>query len=415
MTSQTNSTPNPVPAWIDVSLFEKIIKENVNLYKNITKFEVKPGSTAGENYATIILKINVEVELQDGSSKSMSFMVKTCHDSDMIREMLKSHNMFDVEKGMYDDIVPAFEKLYADAGKQVNFGPKSYKLDTQELYVLLENLSPRGFKNANRLEGLDMDHTESVLKKLALWHAASAVYAEKIGQYEDKYLYSMFREETKPMMRMVQEKFTNTFIDCAKSYSNYEVYQTDMEKFGKEDTVEAMYRITKFTPKEFNVLNHGDCWCNNIMFQYDAFGKIKETYLIDYQMPKYGTPAQDLYYFILSSTNLEIKLKKFDYFIKFYHSHLSENLKLLKYSKPIPKLSELHIMLFKYGLWGLSSAGGVMGVVLLDPTENANLDNFMGDGNEGDAFKRLMFSNDRYRKHIEAILPWLQDRGAFCF
>jgi len=58
------------------------------------------------------------------------------------------------------------------------------------------------------------------------------------------------------------------------------------------------------------------------MFQYDAFGKIKEVYMVDYQIPKYGTVAQDLLYFLLSSTKLEDKLTKFDYYIKVYHEYL---------------------------------------------------------------------------------------------
>jgi len=88
------------------------------------------------------------------------------------------------------------------------------------------------------------------------------------------------------------------------------------------------------------------------MFQYDAFEKIKEVYLVDYQLPKYGTVAQDLLYFLLSSTKLEDKLAKFDYYIKIYHDNLVEHLKILKYSKPIPSLRDIHLALFKYGYFG---------------------------------------------------------------
>lgn len=193
-----------------------------------------------------------------------------------------------------------------------------------------------------------------------------------------------------------------------------------------------MFKLGKVDHNEFNVLNHGDCWSNNIMFQYDSFGKINETYLVDFQMPKYGTPAQDLFYFLVSSAKLEIKIKEFDYFIKFYHDNLTENLRLLKYPKKLPSLKDIHIMLYKYGLWGkfqcwccviqqynplgfiagFTTATGVMAAVLLDPTENASLDNFMGDDDAGNEFKMLMYTNPRYRKHMECILPWLHNRGA---
>lgn len=52
-----------------------------------------------------------------------------------------------------------------------------------------------------------------------------------------------------------------------------------------------------------------------------------------------------------------------------------------------------------------------MAIVLCDPTNNANLDNFISETEDGLAFKKKMYSNPRYRKHMEAILPWLLNRG----
>ncbi|XP_061399282.1 uncharacterized protein LOC133334990 [Musca vetustissima] len=415
MTEQEEVKPsaNTIPDWIEKSIFENLLKENIPNFQCIKKFEVNPGAAAGENYATVILRINVDVELQDGSSKSLSYMLKTGHEQDMLKDMMGSHDVFAVEKGMYDDIVPAFEKLYADVGVAVKFGPKSFVLPTDQPYVLLENLTPRGFKNVNRLEGMDQIHVECVLKKLAQWHAASAVYHEINGPFEEKYCHAYYREECKPMMKIMSEQITKIFTECAKTYKHYEEYGEHLVP--QEDPIELVFRMVKVNPDEFNVLNHGDCWSNNFMFQYDAFGAIKETYVIDYQIPRYGTPAQDLYYFLVSSTNYEVKLKKFDYFIKFYHDNLSENLRLLKYTKPIPKLRDIHIMLYKYGMFGVQTAIGVMGVVLLDPTEKANLANFMGEDGDADDFKKLMFTNDRYRKHIEVLLPWFYNRGALHF
>jgi len=55
---------------------------------------------------------------------------------------------------------------------------------------------------------------------------------------------------------------------------------------------------------DFNVLNHGDFWSNNMMFSHDSFGNIKDIYMVDFQIPKYGSVAQDLYYFLMTSTKL---------------------------------------------------------------------------------------------------------------
>lgn len=119
-----------------------------------------------------------------------------------------------------------------------------------------------------------------------------------------------------------------------------------------DNITDLLFSTSKYDPKEFNVLNHGDCWSNNIMFQYDAEGKIVDTVLIDYQMVNYGSPAKDLLYFLLSSTAHDLKVKEFNYLIKFYHENLVKNLALLKYPKKLPTLKEIHCAIIKYGIWG---------------------------------------------------------------
>lgn len=190
--------------------------------------------------------------------------------------------------------------------------------------------------------------------------------------------------------------------------------------------------FSKVRDTEFNVLNHGDFWCNNIMFQYDDQGQIKEVYLIDFQFPNYGTVAQDLINFLISSTKLEDKLSKFDYYIKVYHDNLVEHLKILQYPKELPSLRDIHKSLFRNGVSGkirrdsgfslanevmddfsgFAVATGGMPAVLMEPTKDASFENFMGNGSDGVDFQLQMFENPRYRKHIEVLLPWLLNRGA---
>jgi len=62
--------------------------------------------------------------------------------------------------------------------------------------------------------------------------------------------------------------------------------------------------------------------------------------------------ANDLYYLILSSAAPELKTAKFDYLVRYYFDNLIENLKLLQYHRPLPKLKNLHASLFRNGLAG---------------------------------------------------------------
>ncbi|XP_061387862.1 uncharacterized protein LOC133322927 [Musca vetustissima] len=408
-----------VPLWIKAELFEDVLREIDPNFLSIEKFEVNGALSPGENYASIMLKVDIVMKLQDGSNKSQSFMLKVLHDNELFRELIQTYNMFDVESGIYGDVVPELEQILADAGINVRFGPKSYRLATDETHILLENLKDLGFRNANRLEGLDMAHSKSVLNKLALWHAASAVRVQQKGLYPDIYSAGYFRHECYDMMKEMFDSSTKMLLECIREYSNSDLYYEKVVKLQHQVTDE-LYKVTQnFTndgdgeeEDEFRVLNHGDVWSNNIMFKYDEkSGELLETYLVDYQLPSYSSPAQDILYFILTSCKYEIKLQEFDYMIAYYHKLLAENLRLLKYPKKIPSLRDIHCMIFKYGIWGYVSITNVMAPVLCEPSDNANLDNFISETDDGLAFKRQMYSNARYRKHMEAILPWLLNRG----
>ncbi|KAH8358977.1 hypothetical protein KR093_003630, partial [Drosophila rubida] len=414
-TSESNNqTSSNVPDWVNAELFIDVLKESVTGFAKIKSFRVKNGSTAGENYATIMLRVFIDVELQDGKEKSVQYMLKLPHLTEFVQKMLENNNIFEAEFKMYKEFVPEMEELYRNAGVEVKFGPKSYELKGAKTdYILLEDLTPRGFKNANRLEGLDKAHCESALQKLAQWHAASAVRVATKGDYPKEFIVGIFKEENRAMMVEMQKSISEKFIAGCKTYKGNEKYiEQVVNIISIHYLIEGMFNMGKVDPLGFNVLNHGDFWSNNMMFSYDAFGKIRSTCLIDFQMSQYCSVTKDLYYFLLSSTKFEDKLTKFDYYIKFYHENLVKNLKLLKYSKSIPTLTEIHMSLFRYGFLGYLTAVGVMSVVLLEPTEDANLENFLNDDKGTDELKSSLTTNARYRKHIEIILPWLLNRGA---
>jgi len=117
-----------------------------------------------------------DIHPPDGKTKPVSYMVKLPHQLEVYQEMMKRTNIFDIERSMYNEVVPEMADLYKEVGVDITFGAKSYDLKNAKTdYVALEDLGIKGFKNANRLEGLDQTHTERVLLKLAQWHAASAV------------------------------------------------------------------------------------------------------------------------------------------------------------------------------------------------------------------------------------------------
>ncbi|GBP07253.1 hypothetical protein EVAR_73477_1 [Eumeta japonica] len=176
------------PAWIESSLFEHVLRATIKDFKHIKEFRVSP-ALAPENYATIMLKVQAEVALTSGSLKEQSFMLKVAHDTELYRKEMSKWEIFATETGMYSIIKPEFEELYAHVGLNVQFGAKCYELPVNKEYILLEDLSRRGFKNVKRQDCLDMEHCQAVLKKIAQFHAASAVRVERKGMFAEHYLY----------------------------------------------------------------------------------------------------------------------------------------------------------------------------------------------------------------------------------
>uniref|UniRef100_A0A0K8TXE2 CHK kinase-like domain-containing protein n=1 Tax=Bactrocera latifrons TaxID=174628 RepID=A0A0K8TXE2_BACLA len=402
-----------LPEWLKAELFADLLQQNVPNFKRITNFIAEIWEGAGENYGNVLASVNLDAELEDGKIQNFSYVIKLPIDS--VQEFMANyHNIIDTENAIYKDVIPEIEQMYRDAGVDLKFGTKYYDLKTPSEFgvVLMEDLRPHGFKNVNRLEGFDMDHTKAALKKLAQWHAASAVRVETKGPYSKIVSDGVYNEDMLKIMDQIGESTTALYMECVRTYKDHEEYYDSLKR-NQENFADEFRPLLKIDPNEFNVLNHGDFWANNVMFQYDDAGKVKETYFIDFQLTRYGPPINDLYTLLLSSTSLDVKLKHFDYFIKYYHDNLIEYLTLLKYPKKLPTLKEIHIAMFKYGTFAVNTVVTHLSIVLLEPNETASIANIIGDSEDSIALKKAMYTNSRYRKHIEALFPWLYHRGAF--
>uniref|UniRef100_A0A1L8EGP3 Putative ecdysteroid kinase n=1 Tax=Haematobia irritans TaxID=7368 RepID=A0A1L8EGP3_HAEIR len=396
-----------LPEWLNKITLEKAIDQQIGDYKRILKITTENAAKKGENFTSLIMHIKAEVEMPDCSTKSATFVLKAHHVNAFMANILERLRLFSREEEMYHKILPKFEYLYSEVGKPVQFSPKAYTFDRDMgvEYVLLEDLKTKQYKHAHRMEGLDMDHMKEVLKKIAEFHAASACYVEHYGMFGEDFTVGLFQEKNKALLK--EFNASGAFLNQLKKWKNCQQYY---EKLADSDDflVDRLLEDQRVNNRQFNVLNHSDLWTNNILFQYDAFGKIKNTLLVDFQMSKYGSPAYDLYYLILSSAKKDIKLAQFDYMIRFYYDHLIENLKLLQYHRPLPKLQNIHGNLLKNGLAAYMVVSKVLPLAMLDKTDDVTMENYTADEFK---LKADMFGNHKYCQAMMELLPWLDNRG----
>ncbi|XP_067633520.1 uncharacterized protein [Eurosta solidaginis] len=420
----TSTKSENMPALVTCDQFKMLLRENFSEFDELLSFTAFRALENGENYVTTIIRIRVDVKMKDGNRKKIQFILKIplrINASPANKEKRKKTSeldsydeLFITEIDMYEHMVPELEQVYADKGITLHFKPKHYRFSHEMKcnYILMEDLQLKGFENLERRDGLDVMHTKAALAKLAQWHAASAKRVEIKGAYPQTYIGSYLTEESLEFIQNMNEAFNEPFAQCMESfqllYREKEIilnYMRNMnELYLKFGTTDAKY---------FNVLNHGDFWINNIMFQHDDDdrSKLKEVLFIDFQLPRYGTFAMDLFCLLMTSPKWDIKLRNFDNFVKYYYLELVKNLKILQYKKPIPTLDELRAQMEKYGLWAFVCVQRMLAVALLDPQDNSNIETFMSNNEEGKAFKKRMFYNPRYIKQVKEILPWLIEKN----
>ncbi|XP_035775478.1 uncharacterized protein LOC118457762 [Anopheles albimanus] len=415
MASSTKAAA-PVPDWITKEFFVDVITTKLarpDSEFQIIDLNVKPATESGDNYASVLYRVQVTVEVQ-GSPVTVPLIVKALPKFGIADELIQSMNLFPRETGMYGQVLPALEKLYADRGRPVTFGPRCLKLCSEPTAVIvLEDLRERDFRMANRRQGLDMEHSRMMLGRLAQFHAASAVYCEQNGPYDDKFQEATFAEKGRAMHEQFQKLQSDFMYMIFSNWSDRGKYFAEIMKHWGMDMFDVMVRRMRASAHRFNVLNHGDAWCNNILFHYDENKALDEIALIDFQLSFWCTPAVDLLYFMFTSVNGEERFPQMDTLLHCYHENLVRELTFLGYCGEIPTLSQLHSDVITHHMYAFIISFSILPICLLEKTDDASMDLMMDAGDAGIQFKLKLYNNPAFVKQMEQIMEFFYNMGTF--
>ncbi|XP_078698744.1 uncharacterized protein LOC144926118 [Branchiostoma floridae x Branchiostoma belcheri] len=187
---------------------------------------------------------------------------------------------------------------------------------------VMENLKAQGFSiKANRQS---LNHEEMMLTAgaLAQLHGLSHRLELREGiPLPEKYDWIISLSDAPDVM---VESVTYQYQTAVKEFAAAFPDQADLVARLEKLEMKVLELLLNEAPG-LKVLNHSECWINNIMFKYTE-GVPTDVKLVDWQSPRYLPPTHDLTLLFLCNTSWDVFHNHRDAILAHYHHKLMETL-----------------------------------------------------------------------------------------
>jgi hypothetical protein len=404
------------PDWITVPYLEKALQKGFNNPKlKIQKCDLSHATAVGDHYASIMLRARLSIQKSEKEEENLSIIIKI-PPLGSFAEKTADLKPFGREIKMFTKTLPASNKILLKAfPNHEKFYAECYfgeEKTLQESIIILEDLRQSGFTLGDRFGGLDSDHTTLVLTSLAKLHASSLIYIENdpdpINLY-DMYVWSHSNEE---MCANIFKKGVGVIADVIKTWENEpkkDGYYRKMKAL-EEVAVEKLINVFAKDDTKLNVICHGDCWINNMMFRYDNNNKVNGIKFLDFQISHYNTPALDLNYFIFTSA--KSRFTNVDQLLEIYYETFMETIKKMNYKLKKPFTLQILKEEFREKLfYGLLTILCIFPITMADPADAPKLDDMLGDEKKEDGTR--VYRSKKFSEILKVALPFFEKHGVF--
>ncbi|CAL1685860.1 unnamed protein product [Lasius platythorax] len=397
-----------IPTWLNLCFMEKTLRKSEN-DSSIQVIDIisKPATNKGDNYSSDMVRVIVEYSRDQSGRKiteKKSIIVKIAPTQGIRKDIIVQLRIFNTEMLMMMDTLDKMNKLLE---------PK-YRLSGKGMYVqrdnptllVIEDLAPLGFRMACRQAGLDLPHCILAIRGLARFHATSVAVCEKEPNQKQMFSRGIFSSEHPPEM---SEFFVLSIKHLAKEMANWPEFKKYSEKVAK--LADHIYKVgieaCKFSEDDFNVINHGDCWVNNMMFKYNNDGKPIDHIFVDFQVCVYTSPAVDLLYFFSTSPSPDVIENNRDILFNEYLSTLSATMKQLDCKTQPPTKEELNASMKRRAAYEMIASFTVLPIILVDKNEVKDIDEIMNK----DDYTNPGHKNETYKKIMMKRVPMYDEWG----
>lgn len=378
------------PTWPDETFLQSVLQGDSKETVEILEFSTKPAVGPGANYTSYIYRVRVVYRSNCTPQKqsTATLIIKKPIETGLMTEMIGCSTMLDKEQQMYDVLLPRMYKK-----SNLEFGPKSYISPLKNI-VVMNDLKAHGYVMSGSKNQLDYFHCKTVFQTIAKFHAASiscyhedpALVSESVG------IDSLWVDGT-PM-----ENWMSNAIKCTVKV----VKEMNVDKrfkyffLRRADYIWDSAKVAvKSKPKGLNVLNHGDLWDNNLLFKYDQSNNVTGVKLLDFQNTKFASPVVDLFYFVWTSANEEVRQNSQRELYEVYINQLNSSLEQLGCQERL-STEELLEDLRTYKDWVLFILCFCLPVQMSAPEDALDLSTFTREDFGSSKYQKL-FDGQYYR------------------
>ncbi|SPP80219.1 uncharacterized protein LOC117583248 [Drosophila guanche] len=402
-----------LPAWLNAEYIQTQLRAHTkNVQLRVLKLWGKPATGKGENFIGTVTRIHVDYDSGgSGAAQHQSYILKQPSSVDAPQaSIFFEYDVYAREMDMYDFVLPRMAELLRGIGIKEKLTADCVAVDRQHSVLILEDLAPLKYANADRLKQLDTAHAKLVLELQAKFHAAAVILRERHPELLAKNFSTHFFCREK-------QGYGEIFTSLFESFMGYVKTQPKLnDRYGAKlelvlsNLMEYAARTVDVAPEDFQTLVHGDCWTNNVMFQYDDKGCPVNVVLLDFQFCTWTSPAADLHYFCSSSLREDARERETQ-LVQLHYCALTKILAKFTHKCVLPSLLEYQLQFERRRFMSFVIAITLQPLMLYEGTEDADFSYLYQDTPKARRFRDSMFASEKVQRMVEKMLPVADAKG----
>ncbi|KAL7648263.1 UNVERIFIED_CONTAM: hypothetical protein RMT77_000169 [Armadillidium vulgare] len=367
---------------------DELVKETLEKDKGkkaeLLSWEIRDFTKKGDNFASTVTSVLVKYK-ENNICCEESYVAKLnpLRPQSTFTEIME--DLYSRETVILSSIIEGMNKHLGKLGLPFLKTPKMFarNLERGREAFIAENLRNQGFIMPDRKKCLNINHANLVMEELGRFHASSILFEEKLYPKTIPDTFDYFEEPFFDFNHKSFKLFNAMLNSQAEAAIKFLIpipkYEVCTKWLKSNSHCMGRYFVEGFTPhNQFDVLVHGDCCSNNLLFRYDKKDDPVDVIFVDLQSCRKSSPASDLIYFFYSSLDGDVRSKYFKQMTSIYYKSFPKVLHLAK--KKIPfSFTELLEEIDKRKTFGLATGIFLLPAFLAEDDEIFDMENFSDD------------------------------------